>query len=166
MIAFEAPACRYLCNHFHGAHFRRAKRHLSTLSLVDLSLASFSGAKSQVDLVDKLVQVGALETPSIIHAFKAVDRLRFLDPSFTQQSVTADGAAAFRYAEPYENVPQKLSGALGSTMSTPHHHAVVAEQFSAQLVSAQTRPINVVDIVRILLYFGATLCWSIVAPHL
>ena len=126
----------------------RPSRSISNISLVDLSMSQITGAKSQADLVDKLVQVDALHTPTIIQAFAATDRLRFLDPAFTQPQ-TEDGAPAFRYAEPYENVPQKLSGGAGSTMSTPHHHAIVAEQFRNQLISGETDRVNVLDVVRV-----------------
>lgn len=113
-------------------------RKFSKLSLIDLSLSQFSGARTQLELVDKLVRVKALRTPMIISAFQSTDRVFFL------HSKHAD-PASFQYAEPYENVPQELGGIAGSTMSTPHHHAIIAEQFRNILTSSS--PITILELV-------------------
>lgn len=71
----------------------------------------FERAKTQNDLVDALVTVGALQSKEVIDTFRRVDRSLFVGK---------------RYAEPFLNQPVKISS-TGATISTPSHHALITE---------------------------------------
>jgi len=95
----------------------------SGISLVELSLshAELEGARSQNDLTKALKNIGVLKSSAVVEAFGEVDRALFVDD---RSNDAAKGR--FTYSEPYSNSPLKI-GHTGATMSTPHHHAVIAE---------------------------------------
>jgi len=82
-------------------------------SLLNFSLChAEGGAKNQNELVDSL----KLDNLKVANALKRVDRARF---------IPLDGNNC-DYAEPYENKPQIIDMFSKSTLSTPHHHAMIA----------------------------------------
>eukprot|EP00516_Mucochytrium_quahogii_P003191 CAMPEP_0203748584 /NCGR_PEP_ID=MMETSP0098-20131031/3430_1 /ASSEMBLY_ACC=CAM_ASM_000208 /TAXON_ID=96639 /ORGANISM=" , Strain NY0313808BC1" /LENGTH=369 /DNA_ID=CAMNT_0050637373 /DNA_START=1552 /DNA_END=2661 /DNA_ORIENTATION=+ len=101
------------------------------LSLLDLSMShsEVEGCKTQSELVQALVRNGVVKSPVLEAAMSTVDRALF---------IPVDHSAAV-YAEPYENKPQKLDGVSGSTISTPHHHAVVGQVAVAHLESLKSQ---------------------------
>jgi len=104
--------------------------------LVGLSMLTLpSGLKSQAQVVQALQDNGVLESKLAATAFAAVDRALFVP-------LQHDAAV---YAEPYENAPVKLDAVSGSTMSTPHHHAMVCEPIAAFLQDRGASPAKVLD---------------------
>lgn len=111
----------------------------SHLSLLDLSLSHsslFEAAAHQNQLVDALISTKVLTSEQVIQTFRRVDRGLFLQKQTTsgdaEQGEGTDSKARFGgvYAEPYRDEPIKLTTSLGernSTMSTPSHHALIAE---------------------------------------
>jgi protein-L-isoaspartate O-methyltransferase len=82
-------------------------------------------ASNQIQLVEKLVQRGFLNTKnfSVIDAFKSIDRAKYL-PSNTQNI--------------YSNRPQPLCSTSQSSMSTPQLHAQVLSLLSPRLEKGRT----------------------------
>lgn len=87
------------------------------MSLLDLSMSHVGEARSQRELVDELERNGVLKSSAVRDAMLRLDRALFVP-------LQQDAAV---YAEPYGNKPQKLHAPSGATLSTPHHHCVVAE---------------------------------------
>ena len=95
-------------------------------SLLDLSLSHVDGAPatSQLELAQSLCDSGCITSDAVFDAFAAVDRARFV-PSAANGDEEDPGVGDV-YAEPYRNEP--ISVGYGATISTPHHHALIAEQ--------------------------------------
>lgn len=88
--------------------------------------------------MEALGRNGVLRRPDVRAAMQRLDRALFVP-------LQQDRAA---YAEPYENRPVALGGS-GATMSTPHHHCVVAEavaeSLAAQKLAQPSRRLRVLD---------------------
>lgn len=75
-----------------------------------------SEAKTNDELITKLIEFGDLNAPEIITAFKIVDRINFVPPDL--------------YYEAYGNYPLPIGG--GQTISQPSTVAFMLEQLKAQ----------------------------------
>ena len=90
-------------------------------SILDLSLSHVaSGARTQLELANFLRASGCITSETVYSAIASVDRARFVPKSSSEV-----------YAEPYENKPIPLG--YGATISTPAHHATVAELLASAL---------------------------------